>query len=357
MAKLFDSLIVPEWRKVVAPNGFADGVLRCLRTLCTDIVRIIGLKLGSDTTRPYYRTITAYADTIQYDSDTGLYSVELEDNGIDIFGAALSDSCAVVGRDFTRNANNYLFKKHPSTYGVTTTENGRTLISFICIGGELKDAFNPLGLPYYGATGENERRAIEKSLHSDAPLGITQDLITATFGCKFSENVLVDTWVEDDMRFGLTNNNELVYAPTALTSVVFNVGKKVDYSALLSPAHYFAAKLVNGTFVFSLGLNTLDAIPDLLQNYPELLTLNSTTFIGAELLSILRKKGCVFWEIPYIKQSIDQGALSNYAVNPGRVNINGVVELSGDSTPLRQPTAPTGSYSCETTSMVVYNCM
>ena len=357
MAKLFDSLLVPEWRKVVAPSGFADGVLRCLRTLCTDIVRIIGLKLGSDTTRPYYRTITAYGDTIQYASDTGLYTMELKDRDIDVFGASLSNACAIVGRDFTRTGNSYQFKKHPSTYGVTTTENGRAVISFICIGGPLEDAFNPLGLPYYGATGENERKAIEKSIHGDAPLGITQDLITATFGCKFSENPLVDTWVEGDMRFGLTDNNELIYAPMALNGVVFSVGKKVDYSALLTPVHYFAAKLINGTFVFSLGLNTLSAIPDLLKNYPELSPLNGTTFIGAELLSILRKKGCVFWEIPYIKQGIDQDALSNYAVNPGKVNINGVVELSGDSTPLRRPVTPTGAYSCETTSMIIYNCM
>ena len=357
MAKLFDSLLVPEWRKAISPAGFADGVLRCMRSLCDRITRVIGLSFKSETTRPYYRPVSIYTDQISFNNDTRRYEFTSQYGGIDVFGATLSDNCAIVGRDFERNGRTYTFKKHPSTYGTTTTENGRAVISFICIGGELSDLYNPLGLPYFGATGETERRAIDMAVHGDAPLGITQDIITASFGCKFSENALKDTWTEGDMRFGLTVNDELIYAPIALTQVVFAVGKKVDYSALLQPTHYFVAKLVNGTFVFSLGLNTTAAIPDLLKNYPELVPLSSSTFIGASLLSILVKKGCVFWLIPYIKNGINQNALSKYTVNPGKVNLSGVLELSGDAISLRQPSSPQGEYTCTTTSMTLINCM
>lgn len=358
MIKIFDSLLVPEWRKVITPFGFSDGVLRCVRTLCDRIACVIKLSLRSETTRPYYRPIKIFADTISYDSTDNAYVVLLNNPEIDVFGAALSDACAVIGRDFSRNYTQYRFKKHPSTYGITTTEGGRAVISFICIGGSAEDAFNPAGLPFYGATEEVERSAINNALYESSPIGITQDLITAAFGCRFSEEALKDTWIEGDTRFGLTVSNELVYAPTQLTCVSFLVGQKVDYSELLNVSDYFAAKLINGTFIFSVGRNTLSAIPNLLKNYPELTLYDDASFIGAELLSILRKRGCVFWIIPYIKSGINQTALCNYAVNPGKVSINGVVELeSTNAIHLRQPNIGSSSYSVQTTSMTLYNCM
>ena len=355
MLEFVDKLIAPEWRTAISPRNIGDSVLKCIRILCSTVAQTTRLVLGTKSTRNYYSVISVSSDAIRYDG--ARYLLSLATPYIDCFGAGLNKNIALIGRDYVYRDGVYSFKRHPSSFGTSTTVDGKPTYTFVCIGGSLTNTLNPLGLPYFSAVSDTTTNAMSEAISGTAPLGITQNLITAAFGCKFSENVVVDTWEEGDMRFGLTDNDELLYAPIALSQVTFNVGKKVDYSALLSPIHYFAAKLVNGTFVFSLGLNTLSAIPDLLQNYPELSPLNSTTFIGAELLSILRKKGCVFWEIPYIKQGIDQGALSNYAVNPGRVNINGVLELSGASTPLRQPPAPIGSYSCETTSMVVYNCM
>ena len=290
------------------------------------------------------------------------YTIHTPIKSIDIFGAACSKRCAIVGRDFSIAPGGYEFKEHPSAFGTTTTAADRTTITFIVSGGVLQDKENPLGIQYFGGSDVCVRNAITETLYGSSPLGVNSYLILAALGCYVGSDIVDDVWVEGSTRFALTRNAELYYAPIDADFVHFDIGSAPDISRLLSPQYCFTAKLRGGTYIIALGLNTTAAIPGLKEEFPELrLMYDGSAFIGAELLGLLRDRGCVFYTTPYIKNDTDQAVLTNYAVNPGKVSLAVLAQTNSTCTPLASGSATDYTNDLDPSAfrskLVVYNCM
>jgi len=320
MPNLYDSLIAPEWRNLIAPAGFADGVVQSLRAISDKLGGITEVTLRKKVLRPYYRTIEIKTNTIGKTADG--YVLDLNITGIDVFGAGLDQKTALVGRDFSPTDTGYLFfHKHPSYYGTTVTKNGEPSIVFLCIGGALSNSLSPLDYPYFGATDETVRSAITEVVDGAAPLGVSENILAASFGCRVSSEKLVDTWVEGTMSIGLTESGDLVYAPTTY-GIKFTAGYPLDLSAILDQnSLYTVVNTLDGVRVVYAGYNDAEYFENTLKEFPNISGADGM-FYGSYLIQELKKIGCVFWCVPYIKAEVVETALREYRVTPNRVTLS-----------------------------------
>jgi len=351
MIDLYDKLLTPEWRTSVSPANLADSVLQSLRSLTAPTAALADLTLGMETTRPYYRVVTIPLDKIEYvnvpalggedavlagDLVAGAPSAEAMANypnrcakyrfyselqELDAFGCGLKPT-ALRGRDFYYLSGYYWFNEHPSAYGtVGVDESNRKVLTLVALGGELSVEYSPLDTPYHHTADETARQAIKESVYGGAPNGITRALLESIGGCRLSGDTLKATWLEGDLQLGITENGDFVYAPVVL-GLGFSPGEKIDMSSVLGHYDKFVYPTDSITYIIRSGLNDISDYPEILKRFPNI-RLTDNQFIGAELLTELQKRGCVFYVWPYINNDAHkQEALSNFASYTGRAVIS-----------------------------------
>ena len=325
MAKLYDSLLVPEAYSALNPYKFVTGIIKCIRTTTAHLAQLLGLSLRTLPTRPFYKHVSVRVSEIKsaavvVNSERQVqYTATLPVADIDIIGAFLEEP-AIRGRDFTCTDNVYTFKKHPSLYGSITTYNGEPVLDLVCVGGGFSDYLNPLSLPYHGCVDATATDAIKDSLAGVAPLGVTARLIEAVGGARLSTGILTDVWNEGDYRMGLTSSGELVYTPSS-SGIIFKVGKAIDTAAVTNPlTDIFYAQLTSGPTILKKGVNAVADHPKIADDIPGISIVNDT-FQGVEVLAKLLDAGYVFYHWPKIDKTSGFSALIHYPVNPGKVGI------------------------------------
>ena len=359
MAKLYDTLLAPEWRTVIHPRNLADAVLQGFRMLSSRISGIIRGDLAHNTTRSLYRTLTIPLDDIIYvnapcvagDDVKAVADNPVKANAristteadyphrcvkyrfktsladIDIFGADGVHKEAIRGRDFYYNDGYYWFDEHPSAFGSVGSVDKKTVVSFVVVGGAKNTDFDPLGIGFHGTTNQATRDAIWTALYGNAPIGLTNTLIYATGGCKLSKSVIRQHWTECGFNMALTVDGELLWAPVG-SGVAFVAGQPVDLSSIVGSYQYFGVKTPQGAYILGPGLYKAADYPGIMETFPELGTIDGINFSGAELFRLLTQRGCTFICWQYIKSDGGSAeALSQYATT-GKVAISTKTEAS-----------------------------
>ena len=355
MSKIYDKLLVSEWRTVISPKGFADAVLSTMRMLTARIFSLIHLTPRHTTHRPYYRTVTIPLADIRwvnmpateelvatagltanttdipqeiaakYPDQCNKYCFKWADSGIDLFGADNPENTAIRGRDFFEQSGCYWFTQHPSTYGTVGIRGNQQVLTLLAVGGNSAIDQDPFGIPYRGSTDEACRSAVEDTVYGAAPLGISARILQAVGGCRLTSGKIVKIWQEDQTLFGLDENNDLNYAP-AVSGVTFSLGEPPDISSIYNEAQVFTLTLPDHSYTINMGSNKLSCCPEVLFRFPELPTTTSgddQVFSGSDLLSLLRSRGCVFYRWRYIENNQQQQrVLSTYNIGTGRAIVS-----------------------------------
>ena len=322
MAKIYDKLLAPEWFSAVRPYEFIVGVIKALRTLTARIMQFTGLSLKHTVLRPYYQTISVPNANVGRTVVEGgvVYSLSLPIKDLDLIGI-ITPKTAIRGKDFVFVNNVYKFTVHPSTFGTVTNSRGTQFITFVGVGGSPTTQFDPLGVGYHNCTDAVTRDAITDGLSVQSPLGLTPRLLEAIAGARLATDKLTAVWSEGRYIMGLTDKNELVYAPSN-SGLVFKAGWPIDTSKVLSDFdNTFYAKLPNGHYIVNLGTNQVADYPGIEQYFPTL-KINNGQFVGADLLIQLKAAGYTFYHWQRILDNGQHAALSYYQINPGKTAIS-----------------------------------
>ena len=340
----YDSLVVPEALSAVEPRDLVVDTLKALRALTPRLADITELSLKSEPARSGYHVWDIPLSDITPvpgDGRTSHYSVPCAGTNIDAIGVGFNETIGLRGYDFQRDGSVYIFKEHPTTYGTVSVIGDKSYLTTLCFGSDLQGILDPLGIAFHGCPDTATRSAIEDTLYANAPAGVSHLLIEAIAGCHLSAKPLVVTWTEGTdfiYDLGVTTEGELVYAPKSL-NLPFAPGNIVDLNTLdaVEPvinesSDVYYAKLRSGGALVKAGQNAVSSYPNIVKDYPAL-PVHDGFFSGVDLLAILLKDGCVFHRPQYINESAGaQKALSNYAVNPGKVTIEVIAEAEGSIT-------------------------
>jgi len=381
MSKLYDKLLVPEWRTAISPRGFADSVLQGIRGLTQRIADVVGLTLKHTTHRVGYRTVNIALDEIVYVATPavgGLYAGDIiagvvdgtvagaypercnkyrfkwSDPNIDVFGAGLESPMAIRGRDFYVHSGYYWFKKHPAKFGTIGVSGNKHMLSMLCIGGNHVVDTDPLGLPYHSSAEASVRTAVDAAVYGNAPMGVSTKILQAVGGCDLGNTKIANTWTEEDLLIAVTADNKINYAP-ADGGVALQDGSLPDLSVITTPSDYFVLNLEDHTYVIPLtDDNLVKDFPEVLVRFPGIST-NGTTFSGTALLALLQQQGCVFYHWGYIDNNQNkQKVLSSYNIGTGKALVNDVITVHMDLSDIEEEATPTPVFFNMTARC--YNC-
>ena len=298
MAKLYDKLLAPEWRRAISPSNLADSVLKALRVLTSRIAALTKITLDAQTTRPYYRELSIKTeDIVPLTSggnltSGGKFSSPLAN--IDAFGCGIQANIALRGRDFNYVDGEYVFNTDPRKFGTAAVNDAnQTVITFVGLGGDLSADQSPMDMVYRKTADETTRDAINEAVYGGAPNGIDKALLEAVGGCRLSNDTVASVWTEGRSDIGITSGGEMVYAPHDY-GITISGGALIDASNIVMPS-------TDGS--------------------------------------------CVLYAWPYINNDAhQQEALANFALNPGNAVIVTTVVGSGgvlldriDNTPQYTP--------------------
>ena len=385
MSKLYDNLLVPEWRSAVSPKNFAHSVLQGLRAFTGRIAAMVGLSPRHAYNRAYHRTLViplsdivyvsmpAATDVVagptiiageatqtmlvNYPDSCNKYRLYYNDPDIDFFGAGFSDYTAIRGRDFYFHDGAYWFNEHPSKYGTVGIAGKQRVLTLLCGGGTLAVTADPLGVAYRGSVNSAVRDAITRAVYDNSPLGITRNILHAVAGCSLSTRNIKAAWVEGDMLLGLDVDNKLNYAPKS-SGVKLNVGAPPDLSQVLNTSTDFLLTLPDHSYVIPLGDNNIEDFPEVGFRFPGIVVNNS--FKGAALFAQLIAEGCVFYQWSYIDNNQNkQQSLVTYNIGTGKAVTTTIATAGADvlglqATDIQTSNTPTPVWLNTTTSCYNY---
>ena len=370
MSKLYDTLLVPEWRTALSPKGFADAVLQGMRAFTGRIAAIIGLTPRHTISRPYHRTLVvplseiAYVNMpacneltagdgiiagspapaevwLKYPYTCAKWRMPYQDSGIDIFGAGFSSATAIRGRDFYYHDGCYWFNKHPSTYGTVSISGNQEVLTVLCAGGDNTVTTDPFGLPYRGSVNSAVRDAVNSAVYGNAPLGISRNILHAVSGCCLTTKPVKMTWREGDLDLALDIEGNLNYAPKT-SGIVFRAGQPPVLTNVVNNLSEFMLSLPDHTYVIQIGNNNVEDFPEVSFRFPDGVV--NGTFNGAALLQQLQAEGCVFYQWNYIDNDQSrQQSLVTYNIGTGKAVASIVATVGADVLGLRASAISTES--------------
>lgn len=340
------TLLTPEWWKLIKPKQLPVYAMRALR-IATD--RLSNAEQVSSTmsehpaTRARYTVLDIPLERIvqnQYragDDVTVLtvagsqknsewtYYIDALPTGLTLIGSTTADQFLMRGVDFKECDTGYLFRDNPAEHGTIIHRGKGVRCVFLAVGGQTRITHRPQDAIYYStATDPIAIKAIGNAL-TDAQVagGIsgTTGNAARSVGVPMHADLVYRVWTEGSYNFLQLDSGDVCASRCARKNDI------QPQSSLQKGAQWTTADQQEPTmFYFPLSGSYAAGImgdmqvadfPNILEEYPALSVI-SGVFQGAELIELLKTRGCNLLNVWYgIPDSGTQRALGRYLVQDG----------------------------------------
>lgn len=340
------TLLTPEWWKLIKPKQLPVYAMRALR-IATD--RLSNAEQVSSTmsehpaTRARYTVLDIPLERIvqnQYragDDVTVLtvagsqknsewtYYIDALPTGLTLIGSTTADQFLMRGVDFKECDTGYLFRDNPAEHGTIIHRGKGVRCVFLAVGGQTRITHRPQDAIYYStATDPIAIKAIGNAL-TDAQVagGIsgTTGNAARSVGVPMHADLVYRVWTEGLYDFLQLDSGDVCASRCSHKNDI------QPQSSLQKGAQWTTADQQEPTmFYFPLSGSYAAGImgdmqvadfPNILEEYPALSVI-SGVFQGAELIELLKTRGCNLLNVWYgIPDSGTQRALGRYLVQDG----------------------------------------
>lgn len=341
MFSKFYDLYTEEWYKIVKPYGLIDKILQFVSILIplfnNKVDTVISYKyrllnkrysfISLDKLKiTYVEDYTTFADYEKYpDIINYKYVVYGISDTFEMLGCGFTDFTALRGIDYIVKDNVYLFREHPSKYCYTFYYNNKVLYSTIgCVGRktqvpsvykDITHIATNIGLCLF----DNIIRTSSGTCLNFVDLYL-QGIYCSDGIC----GTVVSLWDNENYNFALLNTGSFIAAHKS-SNMILALDKK---PVIENIPEYFIINIKDKIYPVWLEDNNINNYPDLKETYPELI-LAGDIFYGLDLYKILRKYGCNFIKIPYIKDYIYDNIFIMENINCGnRIMYLGDIQIT-----------------------------
>lgn len=340
------TLLTPEWWKLIKPKQLPAYAMRALR-IATD--RLSNAEQVSSTmsehpaTRARYTVLDIPLERIvqnQYRAGDDInvltvagsqknsewtYYIDALPAGLTLIGSTTADQFLMRGVDFKECDTGYLFRDNPAEHGTIIHRGKGVRCVFLAVGGQTRITHRPQDAIYYStATDPIAIKAIGNAL-TDAQVtcGISGTTVNATrsVGVPMHADLVYRVWTEGLYDFLQLDSGDVCASRCSHKNDI------QPQSSLQKGAQWTTADQQEPTmFYFPLSGSYAAGImgdmqvadfPNILEEYPALSVI-SGVFQGAELIELLKTRGCNLLNVWYgIPDSGTQRALGRYLVQDG----------------------------------------
>lgn len=340
------TLLTPEWWKLIKPKQLPVYAMRALR-IATD--RLSNAEQVSSTmsehpaTRARYTVLDIPLERIvqnQYRAGDDVnvltvagsqknsewtYYIDALPTGLTLIGSTTADQFLMRGVDFKECATGYLFRDNPAEHGTIIHRGKGVRCVFLAVGGQTRITHRPQDAIYYStATDPIAIKAIGNAL-TDAQVtcGIsgTTGNAARSVGVPMHADLVYRVWTEGSYNFLQLSSGDVCASRCARKNDI------QPQSSLQKGAQWTTADQQEPTmFYFPLSGSYAAGImgdmqvadfPNIREEYPALSVI-SGVFQGAELIELLKTRGCNLLNVWYgIPDSGTQRALGRYLVQDG----------------------------------------
>ncbi len=340
------TLLTPEWWKLIKPKQLPVYAMRALRS-ATD--RLSNAEQVSSTmsehpaTRARYTVLDIPLERIvqnQYRAGDDVnvltvagsqknsewtYYIDALPTGLTLIGSTTADQFLMRGVDFKECDTGYLFRDNPAEHGTIIHRGKGVRCVFLAVGGQTRITHRPQDAIYYStATDPIAIKAIGNAL-TDAQVtcGIsgTTGNAARSVGVPMHADLVYRVWTEGSYNFLQLSSGDVCASRCARKNDI------QPQSSLQKGAQWTTADQQEPTmFYFPLSGSYAAGImgdmqvadfPNIREEYPALSVI-SGVFQGAELIELLKTRGCNLLNVWYgIPDNGTQRALGRYLVQDG----------------------------------------
>lgn len=340
------TLLTPEWWKLIKPKQLPVYAMRALR-IATD--RLSNAEQVSSTmsehpaTRARYTVLDIPLERIvqnQYRAGDDVnvltvagsqknsewtYYIDALPTGLTLIGSTTADQFLMRGVDFKECDTGYLFRDNPAEHGTIIHRGKGVRCVFLAVGGQTRITHRPQDAIYYStATDPIAIKAIGNAL-TDAQVtcGIsgTTGNAARSVGVPMHADLVYRVWTEGSYNFLQLSSGDVCASRCARKNDI------QPQSSLQKGAQWTTADQQEPTmFYFPLSGSYAAGImgdmqvadfPNIREEYPALSVI-SGVFQGAELIELLKTRGCNLLNVWYgIPDNGTQRALGRYLVQDG----------------------------------------
>lgn len=340
------TLLTPEWWKLIKPKQLPVYAMRALR-IATDRLsnaeQVFSTMSEHPATRARYTVLDIPLERIvqnQYRAGDDVnvltvagsqknsewtYYIDALPTGLTLIGSTTADQFLMRGVDFKECDTGYLFRDNPAEHGTIIHRGKGVRCVFLAVGGQTRITHRPQDAIYYStATDPIAIKAIGNAL-TDAQVtcGIsgTTGNAARSVGVPMHADLVYRVWTEGSYNFLQLGSGDVCASRCARKNDIqpqssLQKGAQWTTADQQEPTMFYFP--LSGSYAVGImGDMQVADFPNIREEYPALSVI-SGVFQGAELIELLKTRGCNLLNVWYgIPDSGTQRALGRYLVQDG----------------------------------------